>query len=257
MSSTAVETGTLFHISLNVSSIARSIKFYRVLVGREASKCHEGYAKFDVEEPPVVLSLVPRKPGPGGSLSHLGLRMPDEAAMRGVQQRLGSAGLATQSQDGTVCGYARQNKVWVTDPDGNAWEVYVVEEDVVPESIRKSVEGAEARMEPVPESASVVWEHFITAPVPERIPHDNDTVDEVRLTGTFNAKISEEQLLQILSETIRVLRPGGKVMTHGLMADREFPLRWQRYACATRGTAPRASAVSFLASSTFPFSTSG
>jgi hypothetical protein len=110
----------------------------------------------------------------------------------------------------------------VSDPDGNAWEVYVVEEDVAPDAIRKSVEGVEARVQ-TEEVPSVVWEHFITAPVPERIPHYDSTIDEVRLTGTFNAPLTEKQLTRILQESYRVLRPGGKIVTHGLMSDRPYP----------------------------------
>src|SRR5262249_34485733 len=149
-------------------------------------------AKFEVDDPPLVLSLVPRAPGAGGSLSHLGLRLPDEEALRAAQERLEAAGLAVQCQDGTVCGYARQNQVWVLDPDRSAWEVYVVEEDVPPESVRQSLDGAEATGEPVAEAAPVVWEHYITDPLPRRIPHNDATLDEVRLTGTFNIPLTEE-----------------------------------------------------------------
>src|SRR5262249_33700100 len=161
---------TKFHLSLNVISLPRSIAFYRVLLGREPAKQHDDYAKFEVDNPPLVLSPVRRPPGPGGSLSHLGLRLPDENALRAAQQRLEAAGLATQCQDGTVCGYARQNKVWVLDPDRNAWEVYVVEEDMPPEAVRQSLDGGEAAGERVAEAAPVVWEHYITDPLPERIP---------------------------------------------------------------------------------------
>jgi SAM-dependent methyltransferase len=69
----------------------------------------------------------------------------------------------------------------------------------------------------------VVWEHFVTNPLPERIPHDDGTVDEVRLVGTFNSNLSEGQRAFLLSESVRVLKPGGKLLTHGLMSDRPFP----------------------------------
>src|SRR3972149_1715464 len=44
--------------------------------------------------------------------------------------RLEESGLATFDERDTVCCYARPDKVWVTDPAGNAWEVYTLLEDV-------------------------------------------------------------------------------------------------------------------------------
>ena len=219
-----VAPGVRFHLSLNVTDLKRSVAFYRVLFGVEAAKCHDDYAKFDLADPPVVFSLAPHPAAPGGSLSHLGLRVADAAALSAVRRRLEGAGLATQCQDGTVCGYARQNKVWVEDPDRNFWEVYSVEEELDPASIRRGLEGAAAPAEPAtPGSGPVVWEHYVPAPPPERIPHADASVDEVRLTGTFNGDMDEARRLGLVREAFRVLRPGGKVVTHGLMGDRPFP----------------------------------
>ena len=100
-----------------------------------------GLKKFELEEPPVVFSLVPRAPGSGGSLSHLGFRVAGAEQVRQAQQRLAAAGICTQDQNGTVCGYARQDKVWVRDPDGNFWEIYAIDEEVEPAEVRRSVEG--------------------------------------------------------------------------------------------------------------------
>ena len=140
-----------------------------------------------------------------------------------IQGRLESAGIATQCQEGTVCGYARQNKCWVEDPDGNFWEIYEVEAEVDPATIRRGLEGSAIRVQPRVSEGPIVWEHYVTNALPKRIPHEDDSVDEVRLTGTFNAKLDAAQLQRLLAETMRVLMPGGKVVTHGLMADRPFP----------------------------------
>jgi catechol 2,3-dioxygenase-like lactoylglutathione lyase family enzyme len=220
----AVEPGVRFHLSLNVTNLKRSVAFYRILFGIEAAKCHDDYAKFDLADPPVVFSLTPHPAAPSGSLSHLGLRVADADALCSVRKRLESAGLSTQCQDGTVCGYARQNKVWVEDPDRNLWEVYTIEEEIDPVSIRRGLEGAAARLDPVPSTnGPLVWEHYVPALPPERIPHKDASVDEVRLTGTFNGDFDEGRCLGLVGEAIRVLRPGGKVIVHGLMGDRPFP----------------------------------
>ncbi len=216
-----IEPMVKFHLSLNVANLGRSIDFYRVLFGVEPAKRHDDYAKFELADPPLVFSLVPRAPGAGGSLSHLGLRVGSVEEVRQAQERLAAAGICTQDQNGTVCGYARQDKVWARDPDGNFWEVYVVEEDVEPALVRRSLEGPAARLEPAP--GPVVWEHFITTPLFGPAPHSDESVDEARLTGSLNAPLDEKGRTFVASEAFRVLKPGGKVVTHALMADRPLP----------------------------------
>jgi catechol 2,3-dioxygenase-like lactoylglutathione lyase family enzyme len=212
-----IEPVIKFHLSLNVTDLARSIDFYRVLFGVEPAKRHVDYAKFELDDPPIVFSLVPRAPGPGGSLSHLGFRVATAEEVHQAQERLAAAGLCTQDQKKTLCGYARQNKVWVKDPDGNFWEIYAVEEDVEPAVVRRSLEGPVARLEPA--AGPVVWEHFVTQPLCGPIPHADASVDEVRLAGTFNAALNEPGRAFVLGESFRILKPGGKVVAHGLMGD--------------------------------------
>jgi catechol 2,3-dioxygenase-like lactoylglutathione lyase family enzyme len=212
-----------FHLSLNVSNLTRAVDFYRVLFGREPAKCHADYAKFEVDDPPVIFSLVPHPPSSGGTLSHAGLRVGNDETIQRYRERLELAGICTQAQNDTVCGYAKQNKLWVKDPDGNFWEIYHIEEDVDPYLVRKSLEGTAARSEPIVSPAEpIIWEHFVTSAPPERIPHDNASVDEVRLVGTYNADITDEQCRMLVAEVRRVLKPGGKVLLHGLMADKPF-----------------------------------
>jgi catechol 2,3-dioxygenase-like lactoylglutathione lyase family enzyme len=218
---TVLEPVVKFHLSLNVADLGRSIEFYRVLFGRDPAKRHDDYAKFELDDPPVVFALVPRAPGPGGSLSHLGFRVGSADEVRQAAERLAAAGVCTQNQTGTVCGYARQDKVWVADPDGNFWEVYAVEEDVPPAAVRRSLEGPAARVEPPP--GPVVWEHYVAQAGTSPAPHEDGTVDEVRLTGTFNAALEEGGRTFLVGEAYRVLKPGGRVVTHGLMGDRPLP----------------------------------
>lgn len=206
-----------FHLSLNVSNLSDAVAFYRVLFDQAPAKHHRDYAKFDVQQPPVVFSLTPRAPVPGGSLSHLGLRVPDRALLDVYRSRLEAAGICTSNQDATVCGYAKQDKLWLRDPDGNFWEIYHIEEDVAPESVRQSLSGPAARIES-PKSPTT-WEHYITTPLPASIPLADQSLDEVLLTGTFNADASEDSLQSIVREACRVLKPGGRLSTHGLMGN--------------------------------------
>ncbi len=41
------------HLALNVVNVDRSIEFYRKMLGIEPSKVRQGYAKFDVQNPPL------------------------------------------------------------------------------------------------------------------------------------------------------------------------------------------------------------
>src|SRR6185437_10001514 len=90
----------------------------------------------------------------------------------------------------------------------------------------KSLEGPAARTDAECAAAprsSASWEYHPGMPVPERIPHDGGSLDAVRLTGLFNADLPLAQVAHLLREAFRSLKPGGKVLTHGLMGDRPLP----------------------------------
>ena len=114
------------HVSLTVSNIEASIDFYRRMLGIEPFKVRPGYAKFDVENPPLNLSLL-SGPRPGkGSLSHMGLQMANTEDVLAVRNRWADSGLEPREELQTNCCYALQDKAWVHDPDGNEWEVFTV-----------------------------------------------------------------------------------------------------------------------------------
>lgn len=142
------------HISLNVTNIAESVEFYKSLFGIEpmkyikgTSKVHStvsetagmqseksrvGYAKFDVENPPLnfVLNEVPHKTG--GSMSHLGIQVATTDDVLQIRHRWIDSGLVTLDEMNVDCCYALQDKTWARDPDGNEWEVFVVLENTEP-----------------------------------------------------------------------------------------------------------------------------
>ncbi len=123
------------HVSLNVRNVERSIDFYRRMLGIEPSKVRAGYAKFDVQDPPLNLALneVPELQG-AGALSHLGIQVASTDDVLAKRQQWIDAGLITRDEMQTDCCYARQDKSWVRDPDGNGWEVFVVLVDNLRES---------------------------------------------------------------------------------------------------------------------------
>jgi catechol 2,3-dioxygenase-like lactoylglutathione lyase family enzyme len=122
------------HLALNVRDVERSLEFYRKMLGIEPSKVRTGYAKFDVQNPPLNLTLneVPFKER--GALSHLGIQVASTDDVLVMRERWAEAGLVPRDEMQTNCCYALQDKTWVHDPDGNEWEVFVVLEDNLPQT---------------------------------------------------------------------------------------------------------------------------
>lgn len=135
MSNRANQVVTLkAHIALNVRNVERSIEFYKKMLGIEPGKVRTGYAKFDVENPPLNLTLNEHTFSERGALSHLGIQVAATDDVLSMRERWASAGLTTRDEMQTKCCYAFQDKSWVRDPDGNEWEVFVVLEDNLPET---------------------------------------------------------------------------------------------------------------------------
>ncbi len=123
-------TSAKTHISLNVANVDASVRFYSALFGLEPHKRFEDYANFDVENPPLKLALVQcGETRESGRLNHLGIFVPDSSEVDAAKERLIRAGLATFTEEDATCCYAVQDKVWVHDPDGNAWEIYAITDD--------------------------------------------------------------------------------------------------------------------------------
>src|SRR3954466_12349397 len=106
MSAVAAPSTVRFHLSLNVASLERSVKFFEALFGSQPAKCRPDYAKFELDEPPVVLSLEPHAPTSSGALNHLGFRLADSAELVEWQRRLEAAGISMQREEGVECCYA-------------------------------------------------------------------------------------------------------------------------------------------------------
>jgi catechol 2,3-dioxygenase-like lactoylglutathione lyase family enzyme len=148
------------HVSLNVRDVDASVAFYRALFGvapakhyRDATTVHSllqddtgadsrrtrsGYAKFDLDVPALnfVLNEMPGHEQAYGALSHLGLQVDSTDDVVAMRRRVEAAGLAPRDEMGVNCCYARQDKFWLADPDGNEWEVFTVLEHLSPEQLR-------------------------------------------------------------------------------------------------------------------------
>jgi catechol 2,3-dioxygenase-like lactoylglutathione lyase family enzyme len=221
MTTATLAAALKFHLGLNVADVDRAVAFYRTLFGIEPAKHFADYARFEVQDPPLVLTLNPSPRSAGGALNHVGLRVTSSDRLVAIQQRLEVAGIRTQREEGVECCYARQTKFWVSDPDRNLWEIYTLEEDLEHSGFGGS--DADTAPQSVSPTDPVVWEHLLVFPVPERIPFADGAVDEIRLEGTFNADLAPGVTSRLIADALRVLRPGGRIAVHGLVSDRPFP----------------------------------
>lgn len=127
MKSVDFATEARLHIALESSDVTKSAEFYSTLFGQAPSKVRPGYVKFEVETSPVNLSLnqvasgARRTPG----VSHFGVQVKSTDAVAAMKLRFDAAGINIRVEENVTCCYAVQDKVWVDDPDGNAWEVFV------------------------------------------------------------------------------------------------------------------------------------
>ena len=120
------------HISLNVRDIARSTQFYSSFFGVSPHKERPGYANFDLEDPPLKLALNEYSDELGrGTLNHLGILVDSVEKVVAAKERLEKDALVSFTEENVLCCYARQDKVWVHDPDGNAWEVYTITDNLM------------------------------------------------------------------------------------------------------------------------------
>lgn len=116
-------------LALRVADLEGSIAFYSKLFGTEPAKRRPGYANFAITEPPLKLVLLEGAPGEPTRMDHLGVEVETTGEVTAATSRLAAEGLTTATEEDTACCYAVQDKVWVTGPGTEPWEVYVVKAD--------------------------------------------------------------------------------------------------------------------------------
>ena len=119
-------------LALNVADVDAAVEFYTVLFDTPPAKRRPGYANFAIADPPLKLVLFENAEATG-TLNHLGVERASMAEVEEQATRLEAAGVTLEAERDVVCCYARQDKHWVTGPDGQRWENYVVLADAHPE----------------------------------------------------------------------------------------------------------------------------
>jgi catechol 2,3-dioxygenase-like lactoylglutathione lyase family enzyme len=113
-------------LAIRVDDLDASVDFYSKLFNAPVAKRRPGYANFAIDDPPLKLVLLGGGRGETTRLDHLGVEVASPAEVAAAAARLAAEGLSTEIQDGTTCCYAVQDKVWVTGPGDEPWEIYAV-----------------------------------------------------------------------------------------------------------------------------------
>ena len=138
------------HVAINVKDLAASLSFYKKFFNAEPTKVRSNYAKFELEDPGLHFSLNVRPYEGHGVINHFGFQVADTEAVHALKQRLEAAGLITVDEMNTTCCYAVQDKIWVEDPEGNAWEVFYTRADSEFESADEGLRPASVCCPPAP-----------------------------------------------------------------------------------------------------------
>ena len=116
-------------LALNVADVDAAVDFYSRLFGTEPHKRRDGYANFEVADPPLKLVLIQNEAAASGSLNHLGVEVDSTDDVTAATRRLADQGMNTDVEEQVDCCFAVQDKVWVDGDDGTKWEIYTITDD--------------------------------------------------------------------------------------------------------------------------------
>lgn len=118
------------HLNLGTRDLEKSVAFYRTLLDTEPAKKYDDYALFLTEDPALELALASDDDAGGSESAHYGVVVDSAQVVDEAIARFGAAGVAVDVERDETCCYAKQTKVWASDPDGRRWEIYTVLEEV-------------------------------------------------------------------------------------------------------------------------------
>lgn len=112
------------HVSLHVSDIDKSIAFYNAFFGRLPVKAGNGYARYILASPPLIISFIENPELVSPFFGHLGLQAETRHEMEERLTIARNMKLISKEAATTAIGCAVQDKFRASDPDGYQWEVY-------------------------------------------------------------------------------------------------------------------------------------
>lgn len=116
------------HINLRVADLAEARKLYGTLLGQQPTFEKTDYAKWDIDNPPLSLSVTARGRAP--ALDHLGIKFESQQAFEAAAERMEAIGEPLRAEKNATCCYAQSDKGWWKDPLGLAWELFFTHKQV-------------------------------------------------------------------------------------------------------------------------------
>lgn len=117
------------HVSFYVSNLEKTIAFYNTFFDQQPEKVEDGYTKYILEKPSLIISFIENPERVQAHFGHLGFQVESVDAVISRLAEVKSKSLLTKEEVGVNCCYALQDKFWVNDPDGYQWEVYYFHQD--------------------------------------------------------------------------------------------------------------------------------
>ncbi len=111
------------HLSLAVKDFEASLGFYSDLFKLEPAVQRDGYAKWDVQDPPVNFSIEQSEQDSG--VDHLGIQADSEDELAELAERVRHSGQPYIDVERTDCCHARMDKAWVKGMADEKWEVFI------------------------------------------------------------------------------------------------------------------------------------
>jgi catechol 2,3-dioxygenase-like lactoylglutathione lyase family enzyme len=117
------------HLNLATRDLSKSVAFYQTLLVAAPTKHFTDYALFLTEKPGLELALDADPAVKIAEGAHYGIVVDSVDQVDGAIARLQESGYRADIERDETCCYAKQTKVWTTDPDGRRWETYFVVEE--------------------------------------------------------------------------------------------------------------------------------
>ena len=118
------------HVSLYVSDLKNTIKFYKGFFGVDLGGRSTVNEKIILKEPSLIISFIENMERVQSNFGHLGFQLETKELMLEKLDAARLLGIVSKEEIGTACCYAVQDKFWAEDPDGVQWEVYYFHEDI-------------------------------------------------------------------------------------------------------------------------------
>jgi len=110
------------HVNVTVDDVAEAVRFYSTLFNAQPLLLKDDYAKWEVADPPIHLSVSKHGSKPG--LNHLGIQLDGLDQLRDITSRLTGTRLALMEEENAALLLCTLEQAWVTDPSGLRWEMF-------------------------------------------------------------------------------------------------------------------------------------